>query len=213
MNDSTHRLSRLQLAELMASKLCHDLVGPVGATANGAELLSDMTMEDEALALTAASASQAAKILQYYRLAFGASGGQRNDLDELRGVSGGLLELRGLQVDWSLEDSERAPVGSTKLLANLVGLAGEALPRSGSVTGGLRVEGEEAVLYARAKGPGAQLRREALEALNLGGSEEVTPRGVQAYYAAVLAQELGGNLDVEGRSEEVTLVSKIPLSD
>lgn len=213
MSDSTDRLTRLQLAELMASKLCHDLVGPVGATANGAELLSDITMEDEALALTAASASQAAKILQYYRLAFGASGGLRNDFDELRDVSGGLLELRGLEVSWALDGGERVPLGATKLLANLVGLAGEALPRSDEVTGGLRKEGGEARIYAQAKGPGAQLRGEALDAIDPKGREEITPRSVQAYYAAAFTQELGGALAAEQGAENVTLIARIPLTE
>ena len=213
MSDSTDRLSRLQLAELMASKLCHDLVGPVGATANGAELLSDMTMEDEALALTAASASQAAKILQYYRLAFGASGGLRNDFDELRGVAGGLLELRGLEISWDLDGGSQAPLGATKLLANLVGLAAEALPRSGQIKGGLREEGGEAQVYVQAKGQGAKLRSEALDAFDPNGNGEISPRSVQAYYAAALARALGGSLSVESGADGVTLSATLPLTD
>lgn len=207
------RLTRLQLAELMASKLCHDLVGPVGATANGAELLSDMTMEDEALALTAASASQAAKLLQYYRLAFGASGALRNDFDELRDVSGGLLALRGLELSWAIETGARVPLGAAKLLANLVGLAAEALPRSGAVAGGLREEDGEAVVYAHAKGPGAQFRSEVLDAFDPAGSAEVSPRSVQAYYAATLTRELGGALNPQGNGEEVTLLARLPLTE
>lgn len=212
MDDSTNKLTRLQLAELMASKLCHDLVGPVGATANGAELLSEMTMEDEALALTSASASQAAKILQYYRLAFGAAGGLRNDFDELRAVSAGLLELRGLETEWSLESSDGAPLGAAKLLANLVNLAAEALPRSGEVKGGIRQEGAETVVFAQAKGPGAQLREDAREALNPKSGEEVTPRSVQAYYAAELARHLGGELSQQPRAEEVILLARLPAA-
>lgn len=213
MSDSTEKLSHLQLAELMASKLCHDLVGPVGATANGAELLSDMTMEEEALALTATSASQAAKTLQYYRLAFGASGGLRNDYDELRSVSQGLLEIRGLEISWSLEPTEETPLGTTKLLANLVGVGAEALPRGGSIEGGVRSEEGATAVYVHAKGSGAQLRADALVALDPASDEEITPRGVQAYYAFSLTQSLGGTLGQESGDDQVSLLARLPTGD
>ena len=211
MSDSTEKLSPLQLAELMASKLCHDLVGPVGATANGAELLADMTMEDEALALTSASANQATRILQYYRLAFGASGALRNDYDELRSVAEGWLKLRDLNLTWNLDAAEDVPLGATKLLANLIGVAAEALPRGGEVEGGIRSEDGMAMVYARAAGNGAQFRSEALGALDPASHEELTPRGVQAYYAAVLAVSLGGSLTQNGGDSEVLLQAHLPV--
>lgn len=209
MSDSTDRLSRIELAELMASKLCHDLVGPVGATANGAELLSDMSMEEEALALTSASATQAAKLLQYYRMAFGAAGSLRNDFEELRSVVGGLMELRGLELRLRIDGDVDAPLGAAKLLANLFGLASETLPRGGTLEGGLREEEGEIEIFAVAKGPGAQLREEARSVLDSSGAGEVTPRNVQAYYILLLTQQLGGELRSDAESDSVTLSAQL----
>ncbi len=203
-------LTRIELAELMASKLCHDLVGPVGATANGAELLADMTMEDEALALTTASANQAAKLLQYYRLAFGAAGGLRNDFDELRSVASGVLELRGLEQRWDIDTAAAVPIGASKLLANLIGLAAEALPRSGVIESGFREEDGDSVLFVAARGAGAQLREETRHAIDSDNSNELTPRNVQARYTALLAKQLGGGLRVRENPDYVALEARLP---
>ncbi|MEX0923185.1 MAG: histidine phosphotransferase family protein [Rhodovibrionaceae bacterium] len=196
----------------MASKLCHDLVGPVGATANGAELLSDMTMEEEALALTAASANQAAKLLQYYRLAFGAAGGLRNDFDELRSVVAGMAELRGLEHSWDIDAGVDAPLGAAKLLANFMGLAAETLPRSGTLEGGVRREDGELVIFATARGPNAQLREEARGALDPAAAGEITPRSVQAYYAALLARQLASEVHEHSEGDSVALSARLPAS-
>ncbi len=79
----------MRVAELLASRLCHDLVGPIGAVNNGMELLEDedLGMSDDAIQLSASSARQAANILQFYRLAYGMAGGR---------IGGGLGDLREL---------------------------------------------------------------------------------------------------------------------
>src|SRR3546814_14984721 len=66
----------LRVAELLASRLCHDLVGPIGAVGNGLELLGDeeFGMADDAMKLTTSSARQASPILQFFRLAYGMAG-------------------------------------------------------------------------------------------------------------------------------------------
>src|SRR5271169_4401974 len=98
-------LSEIEFAALMVSRVCHDLVGPLGAVVNGLEVLEDerdATMRADALKLVAASAEQAAARLQFARIAFGAAGsaGAELDLTEVARVVAGLLRGGKVELVW-----------------------------------------------------------------------------------------------------------------
>ena len=154
----------MRVAELLASRLCHDLVGPIGAVNNGMELLEDedLGMSEDAIQLSATSARQAANLLQFYRLAYGmASGRIGGDLGDLRDLATGFLASSKTTLDWTLgQPAGDLPEGLGKLLLNLIALGEECLPRGGTI-GVTLFEGAAGLETAvTARGTGARLRDE-----------------------------------------------------
>jgi len=192
----------VRVAELLASRLCHDLVGPIGAVGNGLELLADdeFGMADDAMQLTTKSAKQASGILQFFRLAYGMAGARVGaDYTQIRDLSAALLSNMRTELDWkTVAAPEDAPNGLPKLVLNMVALAQEALPRGGRLT--VEISGgaggfEASVL---ASGQDAHLRPESLAGLKDEiDLEELSPRGVQGYFTRVMAQRLGSDLVIE----------------
>ncbi len=130
-------MNALDLASLLCSRLCHDLMSPVGALNNGIELLADETdpeMREKCLELLGDSARATANKLKFFRLAFGAGGGFGDEIDaaEARTALEGLFGSEGkIELGWVVED-EKLPKGAIRLLLNLALLAGDALVREGS---------------------------------------------------------------------------------
>jgi histidine phosphotransferase ChpT len=191
----------LRVAELLASRLCHDLVGPIGAVGNGLEILADDAgMAEDAMKLTASSARQASNILQFFRLAYGMAGTRVGaDYSQIRDLSAALLENSRTKLDWtSVQAPEGAPDGIAKVVLNMIALGQEALPRGGRLS--VEIEAGAGGIEARvtATGQDAHLRPESLTGLqddvNL---EEMTPRGVQGYFTRLTARRLGSDLEVE----------------
>lgn len=129
----------IQLASLIASRLCHDLLSPVGGMTNGIELLVDETdpaMREQCLDLLAQGARRTATRLRYFRLAFGAAGGfdaalPAAELEEL--VRAQAAEGRDIFVDWAVGASS-LPKSAAKVLLNFALVGMEALPRGGTLS-------------------------------------------------------------------------------
>jgi histidine phosphotransferase ChpT len=192
----------LRVAELLTSRLCHDLVGPIGAVGNGLELLGDeeFGMADDAMKLTTSSARQASNILQFFRLAYGMAGARVGpDYAQLRDLSAALLEPSRTKLDWtSVQAPEGAPDGLAKVLLNMVALGHEALPRGGRLKVAIASAPGSVEARVTAEGQDAHLRPESLAGLqdnvNL---DEMTPRGVHGYFTRLVAKRLGGDLVLE----------------
>jgi histidine phosphotransferase ChpT len=192
----------LKVTELLASRLCHDLVGPIGAVSNGLELMADESfgMADDALALASNSAGQATHLLQFYRLAYGMAGNrQGSDLRPLRELAANFLAHSKAKLDWPADGMPAdVPDGAGKLILNMIALALEALPRGGTIgvsaksaPGGLEIE-------IKAVGTDAGLRPECQAALAPDVPlDDLTPRNVHGYFTRVVAQTLGAGLSVE----------------
>src|SRR3954469_10176146 len=121
----------VDFASLLCSRLCHDLMSPIGALNNGVELLadeSDPEMREKCLELLADSARASANKLKFFRLAFGAAGGFGEEIDTheaevaLEGLFG---PERRIELGWAVSDS-KLPKEVVKLLLNLAMLAGDA---------------------------------------------------------------------------------------
>ena len=201
----------LRVFELLASRLCHDIVGPIGAVNNGMELLEedDEEMAGDAIELAAASARQAADALQFYRLAYGMAGTQVDaNGPELAKLVNAFLEKHNSRLVWpdgSLPVT--APDGFAKLVLNLVALAAESLPRGGEVTlafaeGGTEGDAGGLTVTAAARGEACGLRPEVAAALEEGCDvAELTPRNIQGHFTRLLAQRSGGRLEVASQGE------------
>lgn len=192
----------VRVAELLASRLCHDLVGPIGAVGNGLELLADdeFGMAEDAMQLTTNSARQASNILQFFRLAYGMAGARVGaDYTQIRDLSAALLETSRTKLDWTAVTApEGAPDGIAKLVLNMIALAHEALPRGGTLNVDIAPGGGGIDCVVNAAGQDAHLRPETLAGLqdeiNL---EELSPRGVHGYFTRTVAKRLGSDLVIE----------------
>jgi histidine phosphotransferase ChpT len=201
----THR--SVDFASLLCSRLCHDLLSPVGALNNGIELLADEhdpEMRARCLELLAESARVSANKLKFFRLAFGAAGGFGDSVDtrEARAAIEGMFGSEGrIQLGWMVAEPA-LPKGAIKILLNLALIAGDALVRGGRLDVG--AEGGEIVV--RAEGPRLVLDPELRTAL-LGESDEsaLTPRAAAAWLAHVLAAEQGGSILVSQPEDGVLL--------
>src|SRR5438270_13152682 len=151
-------MDAVDLASLLCSRLCHDLMSPVGALNNGIELLADETdpeMREKCLELLADSARASANKLKFFRLAFGAAGafGEEIDTHEAEVALEGLFgPERRLELGWVVS-SEKLPKNAAKLLLNLAMLAGDALVRGGRLDVGAERRNGEVELAVRAEGP------------------------------------------------------------
>lgn len=203
------------LASLLCSRLCHDLMSPVGALNNGIELLADETdpdMRDKCLELLADSARASANKLKFFRLAFGAAGGFGDAVDTheaqaaLEGVFG---PERRIEVGWVVSDG-KLPKGAVKLLLNLALLAGDALVRGGRLDVGAETRDGEIELAVRAEGTRILLDpvlRETLANGAEGGSIE--PRAAGAWLAHCLAAEAGASVQLSDPASEVLMIGAV----
>ncbi len=196
-------MSDLKLAALLCSRLCHDLVGPIGAIGNGIEFLSgedDPEMRAQAIGLLEMSAKQATARLRFYRLAFGSAGGDDVAISVYDAREAALAMFEGGKVvpSWPAADGGDPNLSkvAVRLVLNLVAIAGAALIRGGDLSirlapasSGLRVE-------LAAKGPTVRLD-ENTRAILSGRRQldEINAREIQVYYASALAAALGSRIE------------------
>ena len=205
-------MNAVDLASLLCSRLCHDLMSPVGALNNGIELLTDEDdpeMREKCLELLEDSARASANKLKFFRLAFGAAGGFGEDVDtfEAKAALEGLFGAeRRIEVGWEIAD-DRLPKGAIKLLLNLALLAGDALVRGGRLDVGAESRDEEIELVIRGEGPRILLDPALRETLATGSSGgTVEPRAAGAWLAHSLAADAGGSIRLSDPSSETLLI-------
>ncbi len=205
-------LSALDLAALLASRVCHDIISPVGALANGLEVLEEdqgEEMRQFAMELIAKSAKSATAKLKFSRLAFGASGsaGASIDTGEAEEVVG--LYMEGEKADYTWQGTRSlVPKNRVKLLLNLVLTSLGAIPRGGTVAVTINGEGEETTFSLRCSGPKARVPGEFLDMLNGTLEGDMSAHAIQPYYAILLAKEAGLNLSATVDGEDVVLAAQ-----
>ena len=209
-------LDALDLAALLCSRVCHDIISPVGAIINGLEVLDEDNseeMRDFAFGLIRRSAGQASAKLQFARLAFGAAGsaGAEIDLADAEKVARGYMQGEKAEFAW---ESPRVlmPKNLVKLLLNLILLAAAALPRGGSIQVTVEGEAQAPSFVLRSSGPSARVPP-AFEKLVPGDVEgvPVDAQSVQAYYTGALARASKMNV-AAGLDGEDVVVSASPAT-
>ncbi len=215
MSDSNHadsnRLGDLAFASLVGSRICHDLISPVGAISNGLEVLStsnDEEMRQVALELIGNSARQAARKLAFARLAFGAAGGLGEDisLGDAQDLATDLLaEDKRITLHWQAPRENR-PKPVVKLLLNLLLIAMGCIPRGGEIT----VETDGDALVLKATGTKAALPEKTAQVLT-GATppSAIDAHLVQPYYTLLLLEECGFGMDVE-QGEDAVIIRAAP---
>ena len=191
-------ISPVDFASLLCSRLCHDLLSPVGALNNGLELMADETdpaMRERCMELLAESARTSANKLKFFRLAFGAAGGFGDMLDprEARiAIEGLLSDARRTQLGWMVE-AEALPKAAVKVLLNLAMIANEALVRGGQLDIGAEAAGGRIEIVVRIEGQRIILDPE-LRAMLTGGlaASALVSRTAAAYMIHELVAGPGG---------------------
>jgi histidine phosphotransferase ChpT len=202
-------ISPTDFASLLCSRLCHDLLSPVGALNNGLELLADEhdpEMRARCLELLSESAKASANKLKFFRLAFGAAGGFGETVDtrEAQAAIEGLFgENHRVKVGWMIEDPV-LPKQAIKVLLNLALIGGDALVRGGQLDIGAETVDGNIEIVVRADGPRIVLDPELRGAL-AGGKDDlpITPRAAAAYLAHALVVQGDGVLQVSPPDAEL----------
>lgn len=198
----------LPVLETLFSKVFHDLVSPVGAVGNGAELLEEMGRDvlKDATRLISYSARLASRRLEYFRLAYGSAGTRDTvDVGTARQVSANYFEDSKIQLDFPSEISlsqDVVPVGTVKVLMNVILVTSEMMSRGGRLS--IMVEAGENTgrMSVTAVGDRVAIRPEILAALK-GETplDEVDAHTVQAFATGRFAAAYGFRLRVDQAGE------------
>lgn len=209
-------MNAVDLASLLCSRLCHDLMSPVGALNNGIELMADEQdpeMRERCVELLADSAKATANKLKFFRLAFGAGGGFADliDANEAKVALEGIFGAeRRIELGWMVTP-EKLSKGALKLLLNLAFIAGDALVRGGRLDVGAETTQEGLEIAIRGEGPRVMLDAGLREMLSKGASADgqVEPRAAGAWLAQALAKEAGGSIRLSEPSPDVLIIGAI----
>ncbi|MEM9030775.1 MAG: histidine phosphotransferase family protein [Pseudomonadota bacterium] len=197
----------LELAALIASKICHDVIGPVGAIYNGLEILAEddsVDTQSYALEVIRNVTEQASARLQFARFAFGASGsaGSTIDLNQAREISDGYVKAIKHTLTWSGLAGQMSK-NRVKLLLNLIAMGVAALPRGGEIA--VEIDGtlEQPTFRLTCTGKGAR-EPSFLNTLLAGEAHDVIDSmSVQAYYTWRLSTAAGMTIAISSPDDGV----------
>jgi len=203
----------MDLAALICSRVCHDVISPVGAIVNGLEVLEDEKdpdMRAVALDLIKRSAASASSRLQFCRLAFGAAGsmGASIDTGDAETVTRGLIASERTALAWN-PPRQFAPKNKVKLLLNLCLIAQSTIPRGGVIS--VDLSGQDDSLAMRVQARGVNPRLAAGVADLVAGRPEsgvVDAHSIQPYFAGLVARECGMEVAITVEAESVTFEAR-----
>ena len=200
-------IGALDLAALLCSRVCHDLISPVGAIINGLEVMEEDRDEETktfALDLIKRSAAQASAKLQFCRLAFGAAGsaGAQIELDHAEKVARGLLEDGKTALTWNLPRVLVAK-NRAKLLLNMLLVASGTIPRGGTLVAEQAGEGYQVI----ARGLNARLGSATADLLAGSPAEGVNAHAIQPLYTGILARDCGFAISANLQGDAVVVTA------
>ena len=205
-------LESLDLAALLCSRVCHDLISPVGAVVNGIEVMEDDADEQTkafAVELIKKSATTASARLQFCRIAFGAAGsaGASIDTGDAEGVARGMMEDDKTRITWNLP-RVLLPKNRVKLLLNLLLLAGGTIPRGGSIA--LEPIGEGDTMGFKITSTGLNARiAQAVPSLVAGETDNpVDAHAIQPFYTGLLARACQMSVTLAPEGESIVLTAR-----
>lgn len=200
----------LDLAALLCSRVCHDVISPVGAITNGLEVLEDdddEEMQRHAMELIQKSAAQASSKLQFARLAFGAAGsaGASLDLNDARAVAEGYVAHEKAEMVW-VGPAAVMPKDMVKLLLNMILIAIAAIPRGGKVSVAISGDPETPTFELTSDGANARVPTETAKFLNGRAPEDVLDaRAIQPFFTGLVARHCKMTISAEMVGEQFKL--------
>ncbi len=212
-SESGIHVGSLDLAALLCSRVCHDLISPVGAIVNGLEVMEDDNDPETkafAMDLIKKSVRQASAKLQFCRLAFGAAGsaGAQIDIGDAEKVARAFLEDDKTKITWNLPRL-LLPKNRVKLLLNMLLIAGQSIPRGGQIIVDPVGEGETMAFRIAASGGYAKVPQ-AVPELLAGGAHggTVDAHAVQPYYTSLLAKDCGLTVAAVSEGEAIVVAAR-----
>src|SRR5215831_4272584 len=203
-------IDALDLAALLCSRVCHDLISPVGAIVNGLEVLEeekDEATKEFALDLIKKSARTASAKLQFCRIAFGAAGsaGAQIDTGDAETIARGFLEDDKTKLAWNLPRA-LLPKNRVKLLLNMLLIAGQTIPRGGKLTVDAVGSGDTTGFKVSAAGTNAKVPQAVPPLLSGEPVEGLDAHRIQPFYAGLLAKACGvkATLTMDGETVVVS---------
>jgi histidine phosphotransferase ChpT len=201
-------IGALDLAALLCSRVCHDLISPVGAIVNGLEVLEEDKDEETktfALDLIKKSAGAASARLQFCRLAFGAAGsaGAQIELGDAEKVARGLIEDGKTTIVWNLP-RELVAKNKAKLLLNMLVVATGSIPRGGSLT----VDPADGGYRVLASGLNARVNAVTAELLSGSPAHPVDAHAIQPLYTGILARDCGLTVVAVAEGDAVAVTAR-----
>ncbi len=209
-------ISPPELAAHLAARMCHDFISPASAITSGLDLLDDPSaadMRDDAMSLIAASARKLVAMLEFSRVAFGASASAESfDSRSLEGLTRAIYEHVRPNLVWAvaLPSVNKA---TARALLNLAQVAANALPMGGTATVTADIIDGQVIAKVEARSHRVRLRPEVIHGLN--GERQgpgLAGQWVQAYYVYALVRAAGGVLEHQIGDEQVTLIARLPAA-
>jgi len=206
----------LRVLELMASKICHDLISPVGAIGNGLELMEDDDGETakEALQLSQNCVRRASALLELFRMSYGTAGSDTNlGWDAAKALASGFLVGTKMTLKWpALPAGVTPPPGATKLLLNLVVLGADLLPRGGEIAIAAVPGAGVIALKAVATGQDARISEDLSSVLKGGAAvPALNAKTVHGYFSQRLAESMGSRIEVAAAAPgSIALAARLP---
>ena len=209
-------LEGLDLASLLCSRVCHDVISPVGAIVNGIELYDtgDASMKEFAIDLVRKSSRQASARLQFARIAFGAAGsaGAMIDTGYAGNVAASFFADEKVKLSWQVPRA-LLPKNQVKLVLNLLMIGAGAIPRGGCLVVDATVDGEQGRFTITATGINARIPPHAADLLaGRANNGVVDAHAIQPYYAGQVAHAAGLNVDLKLDGETVTITATPPAA-
>jgi histidine phosphotransferase ChpT len=202
-------LDPVALSALLASRLCHDLINPVGALGSGLDVLEDGDteegMRDAALDLIKSGGKKSIALLKFARLAYGAAGGYgaQIPMEEAEAAIREIYQWSKAELDWRVPAGMR-PKDSVKVVLILAQAAMDCVPRGGTVV----VSGVGEGFSIEATGARALLNADLVAALS-GVLDELKPKFAPAYIAGLLARDGGGEILAALEGDKVSFRAKM----
>jgi histidine phosphotransferase ChpT len=208
------QITSVQLAALLAARMCHDFISPAGAIVSGLDLLDDPTAQDmreEALSLIGASAKKLVALLAFDRVAFGGSSAAEDfDSRELERLTREVFAHGRSTLEWSV-GPESLPKPAARVVLNLAQVGAGALPIGGLAAVTVAAE-RELVISVRATGARVRVRPEVIDGLNGAPlAEGLSGHWVQAYFLRGQIDAVGGSLEIALDEAEARFEARLPL--
>ena len=218
MTKSRKNLLATDLASLISSRICHDLISPIGALNTAIEVLDDTEskeMHEDALKLIKLAASEASAKLSYLRIALGTNSTSKGvmNLDKLKLITENMFNTEKFSFTWDMSEI-KLEKSIARILLNILMLAIQSIPRGGKVTIKIEEKYDKLKLVTSANGIKSRLDKQTEDAFKgIIPSEEIDGRVIQSFFTGVLIDDLNGRIEAFKTDGNVIFNVTIPVDN